>query len=275
MNFFFEEVPLYNPARFIKNSTPIMKEINTTMLTMPDHRLVVILTIFIYNLLSASTIEPPSWIDSAETRYAIAAKEYSMDGLQKTAEFITGKPALEQKFPEALLLLGLVFWRQELIAYCSNDAAEINKYGKLAISKLNEAEKAGADIYLTASHKALASQLLASQGINNGMIYGPRAAKELKKAQAARPKGYFSLLVEAVNISQAPSFAGGNPEKAVTLLKKLATAFPDSIDVTTHLSDALIKAGRPEEARELILPVIKTHPSNLLARKVAAGLHSK
>lgn len=198
-----------------------------------------------------------------------------MDGLQKLTEFVTSKPVREQKSREALLLLGLIYWRQELIAYCSNNGTDLNRYGKLAVNTLHEAEKTGADVYLTASHKALASQLLASQGINNGAIYGPRAAKELKKAQTAKPQGYFTLLVEAVNISQAPTFAGGNPEKAVTLLKKLAATFPDSVDVTTHLSDALIKAGRSDEARVLIMPVIKAHPSDLLARKVAGRLPSR
>lgn len=231
--------------------------------------------IMVQCFLAVATAQPSSWIDSNEVRYTIAARAYDMDTLRNTAEIITRKPVQDQQAPRALLLLGFILWRQELIAYCSNTTAEINRYGKAALEKLDEAEKAGADIYLTASHKALACQILAVRGIKNGAIYGPRAAQELKKAQTANPQGYFSLLVEAINTNQAPSFAGGNPKKAVILLEKLATTFPDSIDVRIHLSDAYIKIGRPEDARRLIIPIIQAFPSDLLARKIAAKLPLK
>jgi tetratricopeptide (TPR) repeat protein len=232
-------------------------------------RLPSILFIMTQGFLSFTTAEPSSWIDSMVLQYSIAAKNYNIVLLQKSAEFITRQPIEEQQKPQALLLLGFIYWRQELIAYCSNTPAEINQYGKLAIEKLNEAEKAGADKYLTASHKALSCQLLAGQNIGKGAIYGPRAAKELKKAQSENPQGYFSLLVEAINANQAPSFAGGSPKKAVILLEKMATDFPDSIDVKIHLSEAYSKIGRSEDARYLIEPIVNSQPFNLLARKIA------
>lgn len=230
------------------------------------------LPIVMFLLRSTTPAEPSLWIDSAASLYSIAAKNYNIELLQKSAEFITRQPVEEQQKPQTLLMLGLIYWREELIAYCSNITPEINRYGKLAIDKLNEAEKAGADIYLTASHKALASQLLAAQSIGKGAIYGPRAAAEIKKSKVANPQGYFSLLIEAINANQAPSFAGGSSKKAVILLEKMEKDFPDSIDVKIHLSEAYIKVGRSEDAYRLIMPITKAYPSNLLARKIAAKL---
>lgn len=222
--------------------------------------------------LFSAVAEPPSWIDSLEYHYSVAARNYDIVLLQKSAEFIARQPVEEQQKPQALLLLGLIYWRLELIAYCSDATAEMNRYGKLALEKLTEAENAGADIYLTASHKALASQLLAGQSLRTGAIYGPRAAAELKKAQRANSQGYFSLLIEAINVNQAPSFAGGSPEKAVLLLNALAIRFPDSIDVKIHLADAFIKTGRTRDAAALITPVTNAFPWNLLAGKIAVRL---
>lgn len=223
-------------------------------------------------LVCFAAAEPSSWIDTARSRYSVAATTYDAASLQKTAEYITRQPAAEQQNPRTLLLLGLIYWRLELIAFCSNAPADITRHGKSALQTLDIAENAGADPYLTGSHKALACQLLATQGISSGATYGPRAAKELKKAQAANPKGYFSLFVEAINTNQAPSFAGGNPKKAVVLLEKLADDFPDSIDVKIHLSEAYSKVGRSEDASRIITPIVQKFPSNLLARKIAAKL---
>lgn len=224
---------------------------------------------------SGTLAEPSSWIDSAASRYSLAARQYDRGLLQNAAEFIIQRPVAEQQTPRAIILLGFIYWRRELIAYCLNTPTEVSSYGKMAIETLNKAEKAGADIYLTASHKALASQLLAAQSIGKGAIYGPRAAAEIKKAQAANPQGYFSRLVGAINANQAPSFAGGSPKKAVVLLEKMANDFPDSIDVKIHLSEAYIKVGRSEDAYRLIMPITKAYPSNLLARKIAAKLPIK
>ena len=231
--------------------------------------------IFLQVFLFFANAEPASWIDSVEYRYSFAAEKYDGALLEKIARFITRQPDGEQRKPQALLLLGLIYWRMELIAYCSNASALIKKNGKLAVEKLHEAERAGADVYLTAGHKALASQLLAGLSISSGAMYGPRIATELKKAQKANPTGYYSLLVEAINVNQAPSFVGGSPKKAVVLLEKMALDFPDSIDVKIHLSEAYGKVGRFNEAMEVIKPIIKAHPDNLLARKIAAELLSK
>jgi hypothetical protein len=211
-----------------------------------------------------------SWIDSAQSGYSLAAKQYDSELLKKAAAIITRQPDEAQQTARPLLVLGFIYWQEELIAYCQNNASEVNHYGKLALEILDKAEKAGADSYLTASHKALACQLLAGLGISKGARYGPQAASELKKAQKANPQGYFSLLVEATNSNQAPAFAGGSPAKAVLILEKMAAEFPDSVPVKIHLSDAYIKVGRSEEARRLLGSIIQKYPLDLLARKIAA-----
>jgi predicted Zn-dependent protease len=231
-----------------------------------------ILPVIITALLSSTMAETPQWIDSAEAQYSIAATEYDNVRLQKTAEFILQNLTSEQQLPKGILLLGLTYWHQELIAYCLDTPSDVSRYGKLAIKQLNAAEKAGADSYLTASHKALACLLLASQSLGQGILYGPRSAKELKKAQSANPRGYFTLLVEAINLSQAPSFVGGNPQRAVVLLENMMKVFPDSIDVKIHLTAAYFKIGRISDARRLIAPIVNSNPRNLLGRKIAGML---
>ena len=212
--------------------------------------------------------EELSWLDSTESAYAAASRDYESAALMDAAEAINKRPLIDRQSPRTLLLLGLMYWRMELIAYCSNDKARISHYGGLALSTLDEAEKNGADPYMAAGHRALACQLIAGQGIVKGAKYGPRAAAELKKARKANPQGYYSLLVEAINTSQAPSFAGGDPAKAALLLEKMEKEFPDSIDVKIHLSRAYRKAKRLADARAEIQPIIKAHPKNLLARMV-------
>jgi tetratricopeptide (TPR) repeat protein len=237
-------------------------------------RLLILLGIVLFKIAHAAT-DTPSWIDSAESRYSVAATQYDMDSLRAIADMITLKPVDEQKTPRALLLLGSVLWRQQLIAFCSDSEADIMRYGKASVRKLNEAEKAGADTYLTASYKALAYQLMAGQGINNGALNGPLAGKELKKAQKANPKGYYSLLIDGINANQAPSFVGGSPQKAIALFEKMIATFPDSVDVKIHLAEAYSKVKRKEDALRLIEPVVKTYPANLLARKIAERLNNQ
>lgn len=227
------------------------------------------LAVSILAVQSSAATDSFSWIDSATSDYSYAAGHYDSTLLKNTAEFIHSKPAAEQKTPRALLLIGLVYWRMELIAYCLNNSENVANFGKTAIEKFDAAEKAGENIYLTASHKALVCQLLAGQSISKGAVFGPRAALELRKARTANPQGYYSRLVEAINANQAPSFAGGNHKKAAVLLEKMTMDFPDSIDVKIHLADAYGKVGRPEDARGLIGPIIMNQPFNLLAKKIA------
>jgi len=237
--------------------------------------MILIVNIMIAGILHATSATEPSWIDTAESRYSIAATQYDSGALRDIANFITLKPADEQKTPRALLLLGCVVWRQQLIAFCNNSESDIMRFGKAAVKTLNEAEKAGADIYLTSSYKALAYQLMAGQGINNGALNGPLAGKELKKAQKANPKGYYSQLVEGINTNQAPSFVGGSPKKAIALFEKMTKIFPDSADVKIHLSEAYGKTKRKEDAQRLIESVVKAYPANLLARKIAKQLDTE
>jgi tetratricopeptide (TPR) repeat protein len=215
------------------------------------------------------------WLDSAAAQYNKAGERYDSVALRQTAEFIERQPKEEKQTSGALLALGLVYWRLELIAFCKGDNSGVNRFGTTAIETLHSAEKAGADVYITASHKALASQLLASLGIIKGAKYGPRAASELKKAQNANPQGYFTQLVEAVNANRAPSFAGGSPKKAVELFEKMATTFPDSIDVKIHLADAYKQVGRKDDASKTIELVAAAFPYNLLAKKIAATVAEK
>lgn len=234
-----------------------------------------LLAIFIIVLHSLVCAQQNVWIDSAEAAYNDAAKQYDSELLLKIAGSIARKPLAEQQSSRAALLEGLIYWRMELIAYCSGNRGNVDIYGSKALKKLDEAEKAGSDAYLTASHKALVSQLLSGLGIRKGAFYGPRSATELKKAQKANPQGYFSLLVDAINMLKAPSFFGGNPKKAVAMLEKMAGTFPDSIDVKIHLADAYGTLGKRDDARMILAPIVTTYPLNLLARKVAATLKAK
>ena len=212
------------------------------------------------------------WLDSAAAQYKRGGERYDSIMLQQTAGFIEHQAKEERQTPRALLTLGLVYWRLELIAYCTGDNSGVDRYGTLAVDKLGDAEKAGADGYLVASHKSLASQLLASLGMGKAIKFGPLAASEIKKTQQAKPEGYFSILVEAVNANRAPAFAGGSPKKAVELFEKMAKTYPDSIDVKIHLADAYSQVGRRDEARKLIEPITAAFPSNLFAKKIAANL---
>jgi predicted Zn-dependent protease len=220
----------------------------------------------------ATSAKSYPWLDSAAAQYSRAGERYDSLLLSQNVQYIERQPKEELQAPGALLLLGLHFWRLTLIAFCIGDNSGISRFGSMAIDKLTEAEKAGADIYITGSHKALVSQLLASLGMLKGAKYGPRAASELKKAQKANPEGYFTLLVTAINANRAPSFAGGSPKKAVELFEKMAKTFPDSIDVKIHLADAYIQVGRKEDARRTIDPLTAAFPYNLLAKKIAANL---
>ena len=219
--------------------------------------------------------QPMPWIDSAHSTYAKASQHYDRVALQKTAELISHQSEEDRRSAKAQLLLGLIYWRLELFAYCTDDDAQVKHFGPMALKALTFAEEAKEDVYITASHKALACQLLASVGMAKAIKYGPRAAEELKKAQKANPQGYYSQLVEAINACQAPSFAGGNPKKAVLILEKMATDFPDSADVKIHLADAYIQLDRKDDALTLLSSILKSSPSNLLAQKIAGKLREK
>jgi predicted Zn-dependent protease len=107
------------------------------------------------------------------------------------------------------------------------------------------------------------------------MVYGPRSAKEIRKAKEADSGGYFSLLAEALSLCWAPKFAGGNVKKGAMMLDKMAGQFPDSVDVRIHLAYAYWESGRGADARRLIAPIVKAYPANLLARKVAQDAAEK
>jgi hypothetical protein len=233
------------------------------------------LFLFILFLFSSSRAESFSWIDSAQARYVAAAKGYDSVMLRKTAEFISGQSLPQRQTPATLLLLGLVYWRLELIAYCLDNTKDVDRYGKTAVDLLEKAEKAGADKYIAASHKALACQLIYVQGGMIALKFGFRSARERKKANRANAQGYFTLMIEALNTERAPSIAGGNPKKAVTLFEQMAARFPDSIDVKIQLADAYMRVGRKDDGRKLIEPIAAARPDNLLARKVAMGIRGK
>jgi tetratricopeptide (TPR) repeat protein len=220
----------------------------------------------------AAAQSPASWIDSAAARYADALNRGDRALLEKTAETISRRPAPERGGAKALLLLGVIYWHLENLAYSSDDDGAVERWGVKAVDALNEAENAKADVYLTASHKAFASQILAGLGMLKAMKWGPFSGDELKKAQKANPQGYFTLLADAVNSSQAPPFAGGDIKRAIRMFEKLSKDFPDSLVVKIHLADAYARTNRRDEARALISPIVKSNPSNLFAAKVAAKL---
>jgi hypothetical protein len=211
----------------------------------------------------------PIKIDSAESIYASASRDYDSVSLKQAAAAIQGQPDTLRNSSRALLALGLIYWRLQLIGYCVNDVSRIVRYGDSALTTLDKAEKAGADAYLAASHRALSSQLLAGLGVRKGMVYGPKSAREISKAKKADSTGYFTLLAEALSRCRAPKFAGGDLAKGVVMLEKTAGQFPDSADVKIHLAYVYWKAGRGADARRCIAPIVKCFPANLLARKVA------
>jgi hypothetical protein len=224
---------------------------------------------------SSAKAESSTWIDSAQARYVAAAESYDSVMLRNTAEYISGQPPAQRTAPKALLLWGLVYWRLELIAYCVGNTGDVNRYGAMAVALLDNAEKAGADGYVTASHRALVCQLIYVQGGKNALSFGFRSAKERKKAKRTNPQGYFTLMADALNAERAPAIAGGNPKKAVALFEQMAARFPDSIDVKIQLADSYLRVGRKDDWRRLIEPVVAAHPHNLLAWKVAAGIRRK
>jgi hypothetical protein len=235
----------------------------------------IFLFLFIPFLLSSANAESYSWIDSAQVVYVAAAKRYDSVMLRKTAGFISGQPPAQRRNPRALLLWGLVYCRLELIAYCVNNTKGVERYGETAVTLLDDAEKAGADKYITASHRALVCQLIYVQGGFKALPFGFRSAKERKKAKQANPQGYFTLMTEALNTERAPSIAGGNPKKAVALFEHMAMQYPDSIDVRIQLADSYSRVGRKDDGRKLIEPITAAHPDNLLARKVASFIGGK
>ena len=216
-----------------------------------------------------------AWIDSATSQYIAGCRRYDRLLLEKTGDLITRQTGPERGSAKATLLLGLIYWQLEAIGNCVDDDAAVEHWGVMAIDALNEAEKANADPYLVASHKALASQLLAGLGMLKAMKYGPMSQDELKKAQKANPKGYFTLLDDAVNTSRAPVFAGGDLKKAIVMLEQMAKDFPDSVEVRIHLADAYIRVGKREEARAIIIPIVQGNPSDLFAAKVASRVKEK
>jgi hypothetical protein len=73
-------------------------------------------------LFALSTVaESITWIDSAAAQYGRAAERYDSVTLRKTAEFIERQPSEKRQTPKALLTLGLIYWRLELIAFCVGD----------------------------------------------------------------------------------------------------------------------------------------------------------
>jgi tetratricopeptide (TPR) repeat protein len=175
-----------------------------------------------------------------------------------------------------LLIIGLASWRLTLIAFCNNDKKGTLAAGKKAVEALDRAEEEGADRYITSAHRALTYQLLAGLGgFKNGALYGKLSASALKKVTSEKPDGYFTRLIKAINTSQAPRFAGGNPEKAAELFSSLRKEYPDSTDLTVHLAETYRKLKKYKEARVLLKPVIDQRPSNLLARKTLNDIPRK
>jgi len=135
---------------------------------------------------SLSMAQPLQWYDSAQSTYTAASHNYDRVALQKIAELVNRQSEEDRRSAKTQLLLGLIYWRLELFAYCTDDDAQVKRFGQMAIEAFTSAEEAKEDIYITASHKALACQLLASVGMTKAIKYGPRAAEELKKAQKAK-----------------------------------------------------------------------------------------
>lgn len=227
----------------------------------------VIRCLMIPMMLLAGGVEA-AWLDSATVLYVKASVDYDSTALASLSAGYEKLGANEQGAKDVLLLAGLVEWRRQLIAFCTDDKKGISRCGVSALGLFDKAASMGADAGFVAAHKALVCQLLATLGLAGGTKYGPAAARELARAKTASPDGYFTALVEAVNFNQAPSFAGGNPKKAVELLGAMAIKYPDSVDVLVHYADALEKTGSKKVAQEKIAAIVRKNPRNLLAIKV-------
>ncbi|MCX7725967.1 MAG: tetratricopeptide repeat protein [Chitinispirillaceae bacterium] len=216
--------------------------------------------------------EPSSYLDTLKKDYSFAAKTYDLKLLRKIENIINNK---SQREVEEQLLLGLIYWRYQIISYCNNDQDEVIKNGKRTIEELTKAESIGADPYITTTHKALAYLLMSGTSLLNGTKYNPKMLVELKKSKELYPHGYFTRLIEAIKYNQTPAIAGGNPMKAVTILEKMSYDFPDSVDVRIHLSEAYLRTGNIESSKRILKEVLEKHPSNLLAKKIEKILKEK
>lgn len=207
--------------------------------------------------------------DSLSNKYSLLSQDYDSLGLVKFIDDLSSYQKNDISKSQKFLLIGLANFRLELIAFCKNHKEMIYSYGQRSIEMLKNAEENGADKYLTSGHTALAFQLISSIGVDKAIKYGPKAGSEYKRLAKIKQNGYLTNLVHAGNLLQAPSFAGGNPSKALLLLESMQKQYPDSIDVKINLSLAYLKNKKKSEAQSLIQPLLKANPENLFVRKVA------
>lgn len=204
-------------------------------------------------------------LDSAYALYGQGVRNWQPDffwNAIKTAERLPDSCAAD-----AALLKGLCFWRLTVIASLTGQEKSVAGYAERTGGQLLDYEqKKGASVLSTAV-KALAFQTLASQGVRRAIKNGPKAAEAAEWLRKQEPAGYWTRLVTALNQLGAPSFAGGDPDKALAGLQAMAKDYPDSIAVSIHLAQAYSKLKKETEAKNVLRNACRKWPNDLWVKK--------
>jgi hypothetical protein len=159
-------------------------------------------------------------------------------------------------------------WRIQVLFYIDGSRREMISTGKLALEMLDSAANHREDAYRVAARRANVCMILASAGITNGTIYGPRIAKYLEEMQKINAKGFDTRFIDAVSLLEKPSFVGGDPKLAQIRLQELYNDFSDSAAVAINLARAMIKNKQKAEARNVLDQVLRKDPANRWAMRV-------
>jgi hypothetical protein len=174
----------------------------------------------------------------------------------------------EQEHPRGeFLFKATCLWRIQVIKFVDGDTKGVAQYGARALDLLDSAQKNAEAPYFIQARSAYVCQLLAGLGITNGATYGPRTARHLNEMKKLKPRGYETRFIDAANLLDMPVFVGGNPAKALELLRALYDDFPDSMDVAKIMARAYRKNKRINEARALLDMVLRANPRDLWAIK--------
>jgi hypothetical protein len=207
------------------------------------------------------------YLDSASALYATGARDYDSMALFRAIDVAVACPVSKSldKFA-ADLIVGQANWRLQLIAYCRNDRAGIERYGMRAQKALDQADKHSTGAYEIWQCRAFVYLLMADLGgIRFGAVYGPKIAQARDAMNRLRPLAFESRLVTAVSALTAPSFAGGNVRKGMDSLQALSREFPDSIEVNMQLASGYIMLKRTDDAWRELAAVLARNPRHLLA----------
>jgi len=173
---------------------------------------------------------------------------------------------------ERQLFTGICLYRLQAIAYVALDKKATARYGEQALTLLDSAEAAGADIYSIYAVRAYVSQIMAGLGITYGPKYGPLIAKNHRILKQLDSTRFDSRYIDYVNLVEMPKFIGGNPAKAVPLLEAFFREFPDSVAAGITLARAYTKTGNKKKGVVLLDSLLVEYPANAALRKERKGV---